>query len=48
MYGNNPKVSDVDKFNYPNSLLKGPGSEAVLGLKLMPANYVEPIAVLKK
>ena len=48
MYSNNPKLSDVDKFNYLNSLLEGPGSEAVLSLKLMSANYVEAIATLKK
>ena len=44
----NPGLSDVDKFNYLNSLLEGPACEAISGLKLTAANYGEAIAILKK
>ena len=43
----NPTLSDVDKFNYLNSLLKGSAREAVSGLTLTSTNY-EAIAILKK
>ena len=44
----NPDLSEVDKFNYLNSLLEGPASEAVSGLKLTAANYLEAIAILRR
>ena len=44
----NSELSDVDKFNYLNSLLEGTAAEAVSGLKLTAINYSEAIAILKK
>lgn len=44
----NVDLSDVDKFNYLNSLLEGRASEAIFGLKLTGANYSEAIEILKK
>ena len=44
----NSELSDVDKFNYLNSLLEGTAAEAVSGLKLTAVNYSEAIAILKK
>ena len=44
----NPDLSEVDKFNYLNSLLEGPASEAISGLKLTAANYLEAIAILRR
>lgn len=44
----NPDLSDVDKFNYLNSLLEGTAAESVSGLKLTAANYNEAIVILKK
>jgi len=41
-------LSEIDKFNYLNSLLTGTAHEAVSGLSLSAANYVEAIAILKK
>ena len=45
---NNPGLSAFDKFNYLKSLLEGPASEAVSGLKLTAVNYVEAVSILKK
>ena len=44
----NPGLSNIDKFNYLKSLLEGPASEAISGLKLTAPNYVEAIQILKK
>ena len=44
----NPDLSEVDKFNYLNSSLEGPASEAISGLKLTAANYLEAIAILRR
>ncbi|XP_065917691.1 uncharacterized protein [Dysidea avara] len=44
----NPGLSNIDKFNYLKSLLEGPASEAVSGLKLTAPNYVEAVSILKK
>ncbi len=44
----NPSLSDVDKFNYLNSQLEGPASEAIAGLKLTSANYGEAVAILQR
>ena len=44
----NPGLLGIDKFNYLKSLLEGPASEAVSGLKLMAANYAEAVSILKK
>jgi len=41
-------LSDIDKFNYLNSLLTGTAREAVAGLSLSEKNYVEAIAILQK
>ena len=43
-----PTLSDVDKFNYLNSLLEGSAREPVSGLTLTSANYHEAVAILKK
>ena len=45
---NYPGLSDIDKFNYLNTLLEGPVSEAISGLKLTTANYSEPVTILKR
>ena len=45
---NHPGLSDIDKFNYLNTLLEGPASEAISGLKLTTANYSEAVAILKR
>ena len=39
---------DIYKFNYLNTLLEGPASEAISGLKLTTANYNEAVAILKR
>ena len=44
----NTSLSDMDKFNYLRSLLRGAACEAVSGLTLTGANYGEGIAVLKR
>ena len=44
----NSELSDVDKFNYLNSLLEGTAAEAVSGLKLTDVHYNEAIAILKR
>ena len=44
----NRDLSDIDKFNYLNSLLTGTAREAVAGLSLTTANYTEAVSILKK
>ena len=44
----NPSLSEVDKFNYLRSLLRGTAREAVSGLILTTANYQEAIDILKR
>ena len=44
----NLDISDVDKFNYLNSLLEGAAADAVSGLKLTAANYTEAVEILKR
>ena len=45
---NNSELSDVEKFNYLNSLLERSAREAVAGLALTSANYQRAIETLKK
>ena len=40
--------SDIDKFNYLNSLLERTAREAISGLALSSANYHKAVAILKK
>ena len=40
--------SDIDRFNYLHSLLKGAAAEAISGLSLIATDYAEVIATLKK
>lgn len=42
----NEAISLIDKFNYLNSLLKGPASRAIQGLSLTEANYDYAIEIL--
>ena len=44
----NSSLTEIDKFNYLRSLLKGAGREAISGLMLTTANYDEAISILKK
>ena len=44
----NAGLTDIDKFNYLRSLLRGTAREAVSGLMLTAANYSEAIAILKR
>lgn len=44
----NPELTDIDRFNYLNTLLGSSAAEAVAGLKLTAANYAEAIAILDK
>ena len=44
----NTKLAPIDKYNYLNSLLLKPASDAISGLGLTSANYEEAIAILKK
>ena len=44
----NPELSDVEKFNYLNSLLERSAREAVSGLALTSANYHKAIETLQK
>ena len=44
----NPSLTNIDKFNYLNSLLESAASDAISGLTLTSANYEEAIGVLKK
>ena len=45
---NNRDLTDIDKFNYFNSILAGVALEAVAGLSLTATNYQDAIAILKK
>jgi len=44
----NHSLSEIDKFNYLNSLLQGPALDAVSGFTLTAANYNEAVSVLEK
>ena len=44
----NPHLSNIEKFNYLNSLLESTAAEAVTGLSLTDANYSAAVAILKK
>lgn len=44
----NTELSNVDKFNYLNSLLEKGAADAVAGLALTSANYEEAVSVLKQ
>jgi len=44
----NPDLSNVEKFNYLSSLLENTAREAIAGLSLTEANYVEAVSTLKK
>ena len=44
----NPNLSDIDKFNYLNSLLENAAADAISGLTLTSGNYNEAIVILKK
>ena len=44
----NPELTNIDKFNYLNSLLEQSAAESISGLRLTNANYEEAVAVLKK
>ena len=44
----NSSLTNVDKFNYLNSLLESVASDAISGLTLTSANYEEAVGVLKK
>ncbi|KAL5476354.1 hypothetical protein EMCRGX_G026289 [Ephydatia muelleri] len=44
----NTELSNIDKFNYLNSLLEKGATDAVAGLALTSANYEEAVSVLKQ
>ena len=44
----NPDLSDIDKFNYLQSLVEHSAAEAIAGLTLSSSNYLEAITVLKR
>ena len=44
----NPDLTDIDKFNYLQSLVEHSAAEAIAGLTLSSSNYGEAITVLKK
>ena len=44
----NTELSNIDKFNYLNSLLEKGAADAVAGLALTSANYEEAVSVLKQ
>lgn len=44
----NTKLAPIDNFNYLNSLLVKPATEAISGLSLTSANYEEAVAILKR
>ena len=44
----NTELSDIDRFNYLQSLLEGPVADAVAGLSLTTVNYTKAISILKK
>ena len=46
--GNNSSLSDVEKFSYLRSSLKGEAEKAIRGLGLTSANYSEALTILKK
>ena len=41
-------LSDIDKFIYLNSLLEGPVSESISGLRLTAVNYNEAVSILRR
>ena len=43
----NRSLSDIEKFNYLRSLLQGPAFDAITGLTLTAANYLEAVEVLE-
>ena len=43
---NNKDISDIDKFNYLNSLLEGTATRCVKGLTISEANYKSAIEIL--
>ena len=45
---NNRSLSGIEKFNYLRSLLQGPALDAIAGLTLTDANYMEAVEVLTK
>ena len=45
---NNEQLTDIEKFNYLNSLLESSAREAISGFSLTAANYREAISLLKK
>ena len=44
----NPELSKIDKFNYLNSLLEGPASQAIQGLTVIENNYHAAIEILQQ
>ena len=44
----NRELTEIDKFNYLHSLLERSAAEAISGLVLTSANYIEAIAILQK
>ena len=47
-FHSNPNISNVNKFNYLQSLLDGSASRTIKGLKLTSANYDNVISVLQE
>jgi len=43
-----PDLSEIEKLNYLHTLLDGPASDAISGLKLTAPNYTKAIIILKK
>ena len=44
----NTSLSEIEKFSYLKSLLKGPALEPISGMKMDNANYQQAIEILKK
>ena len=44
----NPHLTNIERFNYLNNLLESTAADAVAGLSLTDANYIEAVAILKK
>ena len=44
----NPLLTNIERFNYLNNLLESTAADAVAGLSLTDANYIEAVAILKK
>ena len=44
----NDQLSEIEKFNYLRLLLEGAAYDAIAGLALSAANYVEAVEILKK